>query len=1410
MVDLLVGMAVEPSVAPPCAEPEGFVPSSVLTSRPFIHRVLAAFATLLLGLSALVAFPSAAVAAENADIVVGDVAITPPDAQLTVGDTVVVVGTWDASAANPQPGDTFTIGLPVEFAFPQAIPFQLLGADGTVWGDCLTDPATGVATCTLTDAVAERPELVMGTWQFEVEAVQATTAEEVTFDLNGQDVVVDLPGTGGIDDGIDLPGEVSKSGVMNQNNWSMTWTVDVPGANMAGQDTVTLHDTLGAGHVLCDPTSLTVQTVRGSAVTDVTDLVTSTPSPGDAEFDIVLTASEEGFRADVTYRVTYQTCTPDGEIDPEGTTYENSAQIEGWGDAGVGIGTVTNRPWLTDLTKSGSVLGGEARNGVIAWTVSVPGEQLFGKDGFTLTETLGAGHEVCADTISDLRIVERYGPSSQRQENITSLLNATTLSSAPQSFEVRFDIDDPGFAFKASDYRYILTYDTCVTSDELPEGGTAYANTVSIDGDLAATEATVPGRSQGKSGSINTSVRTIDGVEYMPQTTLDWRIRIPGERIEAIDDELTLVDTLSASQTVCMAGDPTGGLASQMNLQVQAIDQINNGGLTTVDLTDVTTVAVDGEQITFDIEATDLPIPTGMSDGFSREYQYVITYTTCTTSGGMDAPGTVYSNEVTGSGIDFRETATQNNSGSGTGQGVTRGSVSIEKVLADTPGAALVPDDAVFTVHVAEIDPTGTTQAEYDLQVPLDGDPVSGFNARGAGWTIELTEPTFPEISGVAFGAPMFAETDGVTVGEDGTVATAALTPGANTSVVLTNEALLGSVSITKALTGDAAGEVDPDRLYDLTAAIDVSGLGDDVPAPPDRELQVKAGELVTVDDLPIGAVVTVTETRPVDDDLFTWAEPVIEPGSVEVTADNVDTPALVTVTNAVERTVGSFALSKSVTGEQAENSAVPESVTVEATWEQGGVDGSKTLSVPTDGTPVPLGVDLLIGTEVTLRETPLEDGDSIAWSAPVWTGDGVQVEGSSAIVTIGRDADATVQLENHAATSTAGISLIKGIAGEAADQVDPATEFPVTATWRDSSGDTQSRDLTINAVDPTPLGVDLPAGTVVTLTEGEAPEFDTVVWGAITMSGDGVTNEGDGVATVVVSDQEGDVTLVSVVNEATWAPGGFSIAKSVTGVSSDDPDVPETVTVMATWREDAVEMAESVEVPTDGTVTDFPRELPHGTEVTLTEETPSESGRFTWATPTWSGDVSAGEPGTAVVTIGAATVQEVALENEAVTSYGELSLTKSLSGEGAPGAGEVTFPVTLAWVDLLGEPQTREVEVRAGETTVVDEVPLGVEVTVEERAGDLPSGLRWDGVTWTGESENVSVAPDGSSATAVVVVTGQPGSSASIVLDNEISEVPPLAVTGAEAVTGVVVTIALLLIAAGLLLRQYRRRTTG
>ena len=62
---------------------------------------------------------------------------------------------------------------------------------------------------------------------------------------------------------------------------------------------------------------------------------------------------------------------------------------------------------------------------------------------------------------------------------------------------------------------------------------------------------------------------------------------------------------------------------------------------------------------------------------------------------------------LTGDGVSFSSSITQNNSGSGTGQGVTRGSVAIEKTLADNAGAALPPRDKIVgnlvkDVNVAE------------------------------------------------------------------------------------------------------------------------------------------------------------------------------------------------------------------------------------------------------------------------------------------------------------------------------------------------------------------------------------------------------------------------------------------------------------------------------------------------------------------------------------------------------------------------------------------------------------------------------------------------------------------------------------------------------------------------------------
>ncbi|WP_119696664.1 DUF5979 domain-containing protein [Microbacterium halotolerans] len=1375
---------------------------------------VAVFAVVVLLATGVVFAPQTAHAATNPGIVVSGVQVESSDGgQATVGDVLTVSGEWDATDANPQPGETFTIGLPRELGFDQAVPFSLTGqnSDGMMatWAECLTDPTTGEATCTLTDAVVDYPDQVTGTFEFEVRAVESTTEEDVVFDLNGVEISVELPGDGGIDDGIEVPDEWSKSGEMNANRWSMSWTIDLPGAGLAGQDIVNVFEDLSENHVLCEASGLTVTTVYGDDIEDVSDIATVSTEVADPyDFSIALEPGSEGFDSGVLYRITYDTCTPDGEIDEKGTEYTNEAHVDVWGESSGVIGV--EQPWsISDtISKNGSVLGGGQRNGAVGWTVTVPGDVLVGKESFTLSEALTGEHEVCSDTISGIRIVERYGPSGDIQSDITGDLTATAVSQSSDAFEVEFALADASDdAFKGNDWMYIIRYDTCVTTDGLPEAGTEFGNSADVDGSVATTTADAPARSEGKSGRINGSTVTIDGVDHLPQTTMDWRITVPGENLDQIEGELTVSDVLSDSHQVCTADD--GPLSDRLALRVRAIDQIDGGGLAAVDLTDSVASAANGNELTFTIPEPTLPLPDGSeATGFSREYAYVIDYTTCTTSGGMDAPGTTYGNDATVAGKSYSRTVEQSNSGSGTGTGVARGSVAVTKSLEQNAAAELVPEATTFTVHAKEIDPSGTVQNEYDLSVPLNGDPVSGFTARGDGWTIELTEPAFPNVPGVSFGAPTFEAADGVTVSEDGTAATAALRPTANIAVGLTNTAVLGAVQVTKAIDGAAADLVDPEREFPVTAAIDVSGL-DGVPEQDDREIVLMADEAVTLNDIPVGAVVTFSEDTPATDDAFTWGSPTIAPAEVEIGPESAQQPAMVTVTNHVERTVGTFSVAKQVEGAESGSSAVPDEFTVVATWNQEGVPGEKTLTLPADGTEVPLGEDLLIGTEVALVEQIPADGDGIAWSAPIWEGPGVETaENGAAIVAVGRDADAAVTVTNHAATSTAGISLIKGVAGEAAGEVDPTAEFPVTASWTDAEGVEHTVDLLIGQTEPTPLGAELPAGTVVTITEHERPTIDTVDWGPVSIVGDGVDDNGDGSAEVIVSDQQDAMALVTVTNEATWAPGGFSIVKSIEGVATDDPEVPAAVTVVAEW-DDANGEAQTREivVATDGTPTEFEDALPHGTAVTLTEVPLADSERFSWGAPMWQGERVSADGASAVVTIGAADVASVTLVNRAAPSLGAVAITKELQGTGAGAVGGVEYPVTLTWTDLLGETETREVLVTADAPAIVADVPVGTDISVAEGRAALPEGVRWQGASWKSDDQATIVSADG--AEAVVMLSDGHRAEGELELTNTLTKEPGLAVTGTDAAAVAAVGAAGLLIAsigAGLFVLRRRR----
>jgi len=331
-----------------------------------------------------------------------------------------------------------------------------------------------------------------------------------------------------------------------------------------------------------------------------------------------------------------------------------------------------------------------------------------------------------------------------------------------------------------------------------------------------------------------------------------------------------------------------------------------------------------------------------------------------------------------------------------------------------------------------------------------------------------------------------------------------------------------------------------------------------------------------------------------------------------------------------------------------------------------------------------------------------------------------------------------------------------------------------------------------------------------VTVTEGERPAFDTVVWGDIVISGDHVTDHGDGSATFIVSDQQDDVTLVTIVNEATWAPGTFSLSKEITGVLGDHPDVPDAVRVTATWLdEQQVEQSKELTIPTDGTVVPFGQQLPHQTEVTLSETKPDDSLNFTWDTPVWAGDATEGHAdGTAVVTIGAAQTRTVSLTNNVTATQGSIALLKQLDGDGAADVpGATAYPVTVSWVDLLGQHQDREIELRAGEVTVIDGLPVGSEVQLTERKAELPRGVTWADVSWSSDDDRAGLVVDDDSTKATVTI-GEAGATVAVDLTNTMVADDGLPFAGALSgpwATGVLVLLACGFIAAGVWLVRRR-----
>ena len=335
-------------------------------------------------------------------------------------------------------------------------------------------------------------------------------------------------------------------------------------------------------------------------------------------------------------------------------------------------------------------------------------------------------------------------------------------------------------------------------------------------------------------------------------------------------------------------------------------------------------------------------------------------------------------------------------SGSGTAVGNAFGKFAITKRLdGDLP--ANVPSS--FTLKWEITDPakpnepatTGTAQL-------VPGEIFYGPEIRD-GYRVVVTEvlPDADEFPDGSWTPPVFTPTDsdGVPTGNTSRTLLDIVFSAANnnlgklsfydlTNTFTTTPVPVSSFTIEKVVTGDGAGLVPTDTKYEVSYAYPA---GENYPAGGDTLELVADGTPVTVSDVPVGAVVTVSEGDPQVITGGVWGTPVITPETFTVVdGENVE----VVVTNTFTTTpvpVSSFTIEKVVTGDGA--GLVPTDTKYEVSYAYPAGEnypaGGDTLELVADGTPVTVS-DVPVGAVVTVSEGDPQVITGGVWGTPVIT----------------------------------------------------------------------------------------------------------------------------------------------------------------------------------------------------------------------------------------------------------------------------------------------------------------------------------------------------------------------------------------------------------------------------------------
>ena len=278
-----------------------------------------------------------------------------PNKTAHLEDPVRMKFAWDASEANPQPDESFSIGLPAEYRYREiGRRDDLVLGNGTKVGDCVT--TTETLTCTFNAAISAASEL-KGSGNQMIVAQKVTQDNKTTFDANGTKVEVFHPNNERI-----LPiawvekdlGKYANS--LKRESSSLTWHIQFSGTTIANHleaeagsvNTVTFNDVSGGGqklnpdlgswYVRVNPEEFgggadgyfDVAKADGTAMNTDHGKFTLKPTIGadGTTASITLSRTDGNFAKNANYEIVYQSLAEGGKIVP-GKVYSNSATLNG-------------------------------------------------------------------------------------------------------------------------------------------------------------------------------------------------------------------------------------------------------------------------------------------------------------------------------------------------------------------------------------------------------------------------------------------------------------------------------------------------------------------------------------------------------------------------------------------------------------------------------------------------------------------------------------------------------------------------------------------------------------------------------------------------------------------------------------------------------------------------------------------------------------------------------------------------------------------------------------------------------------------------------------------------------------------------------------------------------------------------